>query len=224
TCSAVKTGRDTMQHRLLTLASPVVLPESAKAASQPEASTKTRTAQERYFETHDGTRLFYRYWPAPNSPVAPAIILLHRGHEHSGRLQHIVEELNLPDFAMFAWDARGHGRSASAGDSPDFGTLVRDLDAFARHVASAYCVPLESMAIISQSVGSVLAAAWAHDYAPEIRCMVLSAPAFKIKLYVPLAYPALRLLHRLRGEFHVNSYVKPRVLTHDPERIASYQA
>src|SRR5262249_21205597 len=105
-----------------------------------------------------------------------------------------------------------------------FGTLVRDLDAFARHVASAYCVPLESMAIISQSVGSVLAAAWAHDYAPQIRCMVLSAPAFKIKLYVPFAYPALRLLHRLRGEFHVNSYVKPGVLTHDRERIPSYQA
>jgi len=212
-----------MQHRLLTFASPAVVAESAPAAPEPEASTKTRSVQERYFDTHDGARLFYRYWPARNSP-APAIILLHRGHEHSGRMQHIVEELDLPDFAMFAWDARGHGRSASAGDSPNFGTLVRDLDAFARHVSATCCVPFESMAIISQSVGSVLAAAWAHDYAPQIRCMVLSAPAFNIKLYVPFAYPALRLFHRLRGEFHVNSYVKPRVLTHDPERIASYQA
>ena len=46
--------------------------------------------------------------------------------------------------------------------------------------------------------------------------MVSSTPAFKIKLYAPFAYPALGLLHRLRGDFHINSYVKPRVLTHDP--------
>ena len=185
---------------------------------------KARTMQERHFETSNGTRLFYRYWPSVNAPIGPAIILLHRGHEHSGRVQHIVEELNLPGFAMFAWDARGHGQSASAIDDPhNFGTLVKDLDGFVRHVSSAYGIPLESIAVIGQSVGAVVAAAWAHDYAPGIRCMVLSAPAFRIKLYAPFAYPALGLLHRLRGNFHINSYVKPRVLTHDPERIASYK-
>jgi alpha-beta hydrolase superfamily lysophospholipase/SAM-dependent methyltransferase len=189
------------------------------------SSTKTRAAHERYFETDDGTRLFYRYWPAVNAPIGPAIILLHRGHEHSGRLQHFVDEINLPGFAMFAWDARGHGRSASdTGNSPSFGTFVKDVDAFARHVSSTYGIPFESIAIVSQSVGSVLAAAWAHDYAPGIRCMVLSAPAFKIKLYAPFAHRALKLLYRLRGDFHINSYVKPHILTHDPERIASYKA
>jgi len=119
-----------------------------------------RTVHERYFESHDGSRLFYRYWPALNSPVGPAIILLHRGHEHSGRVQHIVEGLNLPDFAMFAWDARGHGRSASASDDPhSFGTLVKDLDTFVRHVSSKYGIPFESIAVIGQSVGAVLATA-----------------------------------------------------------------
>ena len=194
-------------------------------AAEPVSPAQPRTVHERYFETDDGTRLFYRYWPALNAPIGPAIILLHRGHEHSGRVQHIVEELNLPNFAMFAWDARGHGRSASAtGSSPSFGTLVKDVDSFVRHVSSTYGIPFESIAVIGQSVGGVLAAAWAHDYAPGIRCMVLSTPAFKIKLYAPFAYPALGLLHRLRGDFYINSYVKPRVLTHDPERIASYKA
>ena len=45
------------------------------------------------------------------------------------------------------------------------------------------------MAVIAQSVGAVLVAAWAHDYAPKIRCMVLASPAFKVKLYVPFARP-----------------------------------
>jgi hypothetical protein len=54
--------------------------------------------------------------------------------------------------------------------------------------------------------------------------MVLASPAFSVKLYVPFARPALGLAHRVLGDFHVNSYVKPRALTHDPERIASYSA
>lgn len=33
------------------------------------------------------------------------IVLFHRGHEHSGRLQHIVDELAMPDTAFYAWDA-----------------------------------------------------------------------------------------------------------------------
>lgn len=190
-----------------------------------------RTPEERFFQAGDGTRLFYRYWPPAAGPPSKAIVLFHRGHEHSGRLQHIVDELDLPEMAMFAWDARGHGRSAeAAGEAAkvavpaSMGTLVNDVDAFARHIASEFGIALGDMAVVAQSVGSVLVAAWVHDYAPPIRAMVLAAPAFQVKLYVPLARPVLRLSERLFGNFHVQSYVKPGALTHDEERIASYLA
>ena len=78
-----------------------------------------RSVEERRFVLRDGTGLFYRYWPGAEKK---AIVLLHRGHEHSGRLAHVAEELNLPEFAVFA-------------------------------------------------------AAWVHDYAPQIRCLVLASPA-----------------------------------------------
>ena len=183
-----------------------------------------RQALEACFATHDGTELFYRHWPGAGEPDR-AIILFHRGHEHSGRLQHIVDELALQDFACFAWDARGHGRSPGArGDSPGFGASVKDMDLFVRHISERYGIPLANMVVLAQSVGAVLATTWAHDYAPPVRGLVLTAPAFKVKLYVPLARPALALWHRLRGNFFVTSYVKARFLTHDPERIASYDA
>ena len=83
---------------------------------------------------------------------------------------------------------------------------------------------MEDIAIVGQSVGSVLVATWVHDYAPAIRCMSLASPAFKVKLYVPFARPSLNLLHQVIGNFHVNSYVKASALTHDAERIASFQA
>lgn len=184
-----------------------------------------RQPVEKTFRTPDGTELFYRYWPAADGNRRRAIVLFHRGHEHSGRLQHIVDELDLPDTAMFAWDARGHGRSpGDRGYSPSLGTSVKDVDGFIKHVQSVYGVAEEDIAVIAQSVGAVLAATWAHDYAPRIRCLVLASPAFQVKLYVPFARTGLKLLYKLRGNFFVNSYVKARFLTHDLERIASYNA
>ncbi|CAM3361351.1 hypothetical protein BZK31_06300 [Pseudomonas floridensis] len=187
-----------------------------------------REMNDRRFTTHDGVELFYRHWPALTSPVdAPrqAVLLFHRGHEHSGRIAHLVDELDLPGFDFFAWDARGHGQSPGArGDSPDFATSVRDVQTFVDHLSATFDIAEENMAVIAQSVGAVIAATWAHDYAPKIRALVLASPAFKVKLYVPFARSGLALLRRFKGNFFVNSYVKARFLSHDPQRIASYDS
>ena len=185
-------------------------------------NTSPRTCSEHHFVTHDGEPLFYRHWPATGTRRG-AIMLLHRGHEHSGRVAHIAAELDLPDFDFFAWDARGHGISPGArGHSPSVGASVRDVQIFADHIRDQHCVAVPDLVVLGQSVGAVLAAAWVHDYAPPVRALVLASPAFSIKLYVPFARPGLALMHRLRGNFFVNSYVKSKLLTRDTVRQASY--
>ena len=181
----------------------------------------------RTFSTHDGVELFYRHWPASADTSGPrrALVMFHRGHEHSGRIAHLAEELDLPGFDIFAWDARGHGESPGArGDSPSFATSVRDVQTFIEHISASHGIAVEEMAVLAQSVGAVIASTWVHDYAPKIRALVLASPAFKVKLYVPLARPGLGLLRAWRGNFFVNSYVKARFLTHDPARIASFDS
>lgn len=186
--------------------------------------TTPRCARDCHFETHDGVRLFYRHWPA-TQPCRGAVVMFHRGHEHSGRMAHLVDELDLPGFDFFAWDARGHGLSPGArGYSPSFGTSVRDVQSFVDHLREWYGFEQADLAILAQSVGAVVVATWAHDYAPRVRCMVLASPAFKVKLYAPFARSGLALMARLRGNFFVNSYVKARFLTHDPARQASYDS
>ena len=182
-------------------------------------------AVERSFASHDGVDLFFRHWPVATGRPRGAILLFHRGHEHGGRMAHLVEEFGMPDYAFYAWDARGHGRSpGERGASPSFAHSVRDIDTFVRAISAQDGVPVEDMALVAQSVGAVLAATWVHDYAPKIRAMVLASPAFSVKLYVPFARSAIALRQRLRGRFFVNSYVKARFLTHDGERIASFEA
>ena len=63
-----------------------------------------------------------------------------------------------------------------------------------------------------------------HDYAPDIRALVVASPAFSVKLYVPFAKEGIALWQKLKGRFFVNSYVKAKFLTHDAERIASFDA
>ncbi|MDX7992860.1 alpha/beta hydrolase [Xenorhabdus sp. psl] len=86
-------------------------------------SYNQRIAEEHYFTTSDQTSLFYRYWPQEQAKPEKAIVIFHRGHEHSGRIQHVVDELGFPDIPMFAWDARGHGKTERPrGYSPSMGT------------------------------------------------------------------------------------------------------
>ena len=96
--------------------------------------------------------------------------------------------------------------------------MVSDLDAFIRFVSGQYDVPIENMIVLGHSVAAVLVSAWVHDYAPPIRAMILATPALRIKLYVPLAVPGLRLLRAVRSRSFIKSYVRATMLTHDRRR------
>jgi len=182
----------------------------------------TRQATIHTFQTSDGAELFYRAW-APPAPSNKAVVLFHRGHEHSQRWQDFVDRIGLDDCWFFAWDARGHGQSPGPrGYAENFGRIVRDADEFVRHVSTLHEIPIEDMAVVSQSVGSVLAATWVHDYAPPIRALVLATPALRVKLYVPFAIAGLRALRALKPKSFIKSYVKPQMLTHDEEQARLY--
>ncbi|MCW8928766.1 MAG: bifunctional alpha/beta hydrolase/class I SAM-dependent methyltransferase [Gammaproteobacteria bacterium] len=187
-------------------------------------TSNQRQYKEHIFNTHDGSQIYYRHWSSEAEISKGAIVMFHRGHEHSARMMHIVDEMeDMKDYDFFAWDARGHGHSDGVLDySPSLDSSLRDVDSFIHHIQSTYQFNIQDIAVIAQSVGAVLVSTWVHDYAPKIRCMVLASPAFKVKLYVPFALTGLKLMQSIRGDFFVNSYVKSKYLTHDPQRMASY--
>jgi alpha-beta hydrolase superfamily lysophospholipase/SAM-dependent methyltransferase len=191
--------------------------------------TSTNTILEITPTTHsmtlaDGTQLFYRAW-IPHHPTPKGLVIFHRGHEHSGRLEDVVRDLRLGDVAIFAWDARGHGQSSGPrGYAPSFGHLAKDVDAFIHHISETHGKRLEDLVVLGHSVGAVTVAAWVHDYAPPVRAMVLATPALRVKLYVPFARAMLRLMRWLvpRRTLYVSSYIKGRLLTHDAEQAGRY--
>lgn len=192
------------------------------ATVQIRPRTSSRKAIEASFVASDGQVIFYRYWK-PELDSRSAILMFHRGHEHSGRWQEFVDTSELDRCWFFAWDARGHGRTEGVrGAAESFSRMVRDADEFARHIEAEFGIDLCDMGVVGQSVGAVVAAAWVHDYARPIRAMVLATPALKIKLYVPFAIPGLRGLQAIRPQSFIKSYVRPSMLTRDQQQARAY--
>jgi alpha-beta hydrolase superfamily lysophospholipase len=187
------------------------------------------------YNAYDGTAIYYRYWltmplegikkPSQQYTQQRQVILLHRGHEHSGRLAELGEQFAKAGYQVFAWDARGNGRSGGIKDHAESVTeLERDLDGFVQLVIGQTGIAITDTLIVASSIGAVLAAAWVHDYAPNIRGMILGTPALSIRLYMPFAIPSLKVARALGLMSRVSSYVKAQVLTHDKDAQQAYNA
>lgn len=178
--------------------------------------------KESNFSSFDQTQLFYRVWE-PQTKSKNVVIILHRGHEHSGRVAHLVKELGITDTWYFSFDLRGHGRSpGERGWAPSFDTWVKDLNAFSIHIRQHYNLRMEDTVVVANSVGSVMGVQWVHDYAPGIKGLALAAPAFSINLYVPFALAGLRFLRNFSDKASVSSYVRSGLLTRDPVEAKAY--
>ena len=66
-----------------------------------------RKSIEGHFSAADRTQLFYRHWQPEKKKSGKAVVLFHRGHEHSGRFQELVDRLEMSNTTFFAWDCRG---------------------------------------------------------------------------------------------------------------------
>lgn len=174
-----------------------------------------------FFDTFDGNKIFYRKWNFEKDKKT--LIIIHRGHEHSERLNILTQDEKFLKYNIFAYDLRGHGYTKIK-SSPNSMDYVRDLDSFVKHIKSEYQIKEEDIFIIANSIGGVILSAYVHDFAPNIAGMALLAPAFEIKLYIPFAKQLVTLLTKIKKDAKVMSYVKAKVLTHDGEEQNKYNS
>ncbi len=171
------------------------------------------------FTSFDNAELFYREWNY--APSQKTIIILHRGHEHSGRLNDFATDKRFAGYNIFGYDQRGLGYTKEK-TSPVFMDYVRDLNTFITYLNKKYGVKQEDIFVVANSIAGVIVSAWVHDFAPRIAGMALLAPAFQIKLYVPFAKEFIALGTKLNKNLIVPSYVKSKVLTHDKKEQDAY--
>lgn len=166
------------------------------------------------FKSFDNKPLFYRKWENKDKWNKKILVFLHRGHEHSLRLNEIANDKRFCEYKIFSYDNRGHGYSKTDA-TYEFMNLVRDLNSFISFICREENIKHKDIFIVANSVSALVTATWLHDYAPKIAGCSLVAPAFKIKLYAPFAKTLLNIAVKFKPDLNVKSYVKPRFLTHD---------
>lgn len=173
------------------------------------------------FYGYKNRKLLVRKWENTQKYNEKVLIFLHRGHEHSNRLDSIVNYEEFNSFKKYSYDYRGHGLYKGE-PCYEFMDLVRDLDLFIKFVKEDAKVSSQNIFIIANSVSGVITSTWIHDYSPKIAGVALVAPAFKIKLYVPFAKEFLSLAVKMIPKLTIKSYVKSKFLTHDINEQKKY--
>jgi len=141
-----------------------------------------------YESTFHGAKeseLFFQYWKTEEPKVT---VLITRGlSEHSDCYIELAERLNQSHFDVLAWDMRGHGRSAGKrGYVDDFADMEYDLFRFIEHVHNVDSMRPQKLVLFGHSLGGLVTAmSYIHYQFPEVKGMVLSAPAFGLSIKIP---------------------------------------
>ena len=108
--------------------------------------------------TEDGASLAGT-WYEPGARQAPAVILVHMLHRTRHDWDPVATRLAAEGIGALAIDLRGHGESSGGegGDAAEYSTLVRDVVAARRYLASRSDVLQSHVGIAGASLGANLA-------------------------------------------------------------------
>ncbi len=140
----------------------------------------------------DGTKLLARQWATPGDAKA-VVVLMHGLKDYSARYGELATRLVAAGYSVYAFDLRGHGRSAGPRVAPDDWTdYVADLDQFLNAVEARETG--KQVYLFGHSMGGAIAARAAELHRPRIAGLLLSGPALAID-----APPLLIALTRMAG-------------------------
>src|SRR5262249_42702846 len=141
---------------------------------------------------------FARSWrPATGTPRA-ALIIMHGLRDHGDRYTGFATELARRGYAVYAFDLRGHGRSAGRRVTIDsFDDYIADFDRFAADVRARE--PGRPLFVFGHSMGGAIVLLWAESH-PDVAGVITSAPAIRIDT-LPFAAAATGVTATLTPNF-----------------------
>lgn len=158
-----------------------------------DKTERKATMKEERIRSGDGTELYCSQWiPAADTPVKGCALVLHGMADHAARFSSLAAALSEAGYAVYAYDQRGHGRTAGSdeaigiiADSDGMDLLVEDARLMISKLREDFgAVPVF---LIAHSMGSFVAQGFAQRYGDSISGMVLSGSNGSIGVMADLA-------------------------------------
>ncbi len=126
----------------------------------------------------DGFEFYAQSWKP--AEIKKVLVIQHGFGEHSGRYKNIVQALENENTAIYALDARGHGKTPGRrGHVDDFNFYAADLTVLIKKARAEN--PNVPMFLLGHSMGALVAglATLSGDTAKELKGLILSSGGFK---------------------------------------------
>ena len=175
------------------------------------------------FNASDGLELYDQAW-RPDGETKAVLAVVHGYGEHSGRYLNPVNYFVPRGYALYAYDLRGHGKSAGQrGHINRFDEYLSDTDIFLKRVREQQ--PGRKVFLLGHSLGGLIVAAYAQDHPGELPGLIMSSAFLSFKMQVP-GWKAMvgRVMSALNPAMTMKNDLSASLLSHDPAVVAAYDA
>lgn len=173
------------------------------------------------FEGVKGLKIYYQAW-LPESLKA-VVQIAHGFAEHSGRYLNVVNELVPLDYAVYANDHRGHGKSEGEIN------FVDNLDQYIEDQKLLYDIIKEKhpnlpIFLLGHSMGSLIAIYFTKKYEDLLNGLILSGAGTSAGGEVSgfLKFMA-KFFSKIAPHMKIDPKIDAKFLSHDPEVVSSYE-
>jgi alpha-beta hydrolase superfamily lysophospholipase len=176
--------------------------------------------EEKTFTGHDGLELYTQSWRPDTEPKA-ALIIVHGLGDHSGRYMNLVKPLVAEGYAIYAFDNRGHGRSAGQrGHVNNFDELRQDLVIFQQIVKDQE--EERPLFIMGHSLGGLITLYTLLHDSTGYSGAVISAPALDTGGVPAVLIAASKILSRVWPTLSFPSGLDAQAISRDPDEVKAY--
>jgi alpha-beta hydrolase superfamily lysophospholipase len=188
------------------------------ASSAPEVTTQHR---EGHLDGAAGKQIYWQAWLPEAGDPKGVVVIAHGASEHGGRYRYVVERLVPEDFAVYAIDHRGHGRSGKGAQLDRMDHVISDLDQLIDTARREH--PDTPLFLLGHSMGGCIATTYAFRHQAKLDGLALSSPLAALDA----APRPLRLLAQGLSAVAPNLGlvgVEAEGISRDPGEVADYVA
>lgn len=187
------------------------------------SSSLNSTRSEGQFLGFDKEKLYFQKWSHPKAKAS--LVITHGQAEHSGCYLRLVEALKELEIDIYAWDLRGHGKSAGLrGYAPHFSSYCEDFQLFLSLLTQQQNLMKNPIILLGHSMGGLIQAKTLSEH-PQlpIAAQVLCSPMFGISVRVPeYKNLAATYLQQLLPKLTLGNEIDFKDLTRDMDVLSEF--
>ena len=174
------------------------------------------------WKSNDGLEIFGQKWENETIPAKAVICLVHGFGEHSSRYDHVAQFFTDNNYAVIAYDHRGHGRSGGKkGHFVSYDEFMNDVENLVKQADANF--PNLPKILYGHSMGGNVVANYAIKRNPKVAGVILSSPFFNTAFQPPaIKLAAGRLMRNLIPGFSLPSGLDVNSISRDKEVVKKY--